>query len=175
MYFFRTIQAEIFTENVQQSDDSIDNFLADTLCFPENYKMVNSQCYTKAWNQIKLGIRDSGFGCHRNFPMIVAAQISALADAIRWCQKYSIMMPCLSAPAVYLLQDTIRPFLKISNDFSSFSLQFSTFSPHLVAVFPTLRSLLTFFPFLCLGFGVWGLGFGVWGLGFRVWGLGFRV
>ena len=31
MYFIRTIPAEIFTESVQQSDDSIDNFLADTL------------------------------------------------------------------------------------------------------------------------------------------------
>ena len=36
--------------------------------------------------------------------------ISALADEIRWCQKYSSMMPWLSAPAVHLLPDTIRPF-----------------------------------------------------------------
>ena len=41
--------------------------------------------------------------------MIGAAQYGALADTIRCCQKYSIMMPWLSAPAVHLLQDTIRP------------------------------------------------------------------
>ena len=78
MYFLRTIPAEIFTENVQQSYDSIDNFLADTSCFPKNYKTVNSKCYTKALNQIRLGMRvyfkDSGFGCYRNLPMIYAAQ-----------------------------------------------------------------------------------------------------
>ena len=109
MYFLRTIPAEIFTENVQQSDDSIDNFLADTFCFPENYKTVNLQCYTNALNQIR--IRDSSFGCYRNLPMIDAAQNSALADASRWFQKYSIIMPWLSAPDVHLLQDTIRPFV----------------------------------------------------------------
>ena len=43
--------------------------------------------------------------------MIDAAQYSALADTIRWCKKYSIMIPWLSAPAVHLLQDTIRPFV----------------------------------------------------------------
>ena len=35
MYFLRSISAEIFTEN-EQSDDSIDNFLADTKCFTDN-------------------------------------------------------------------------------------------------------------------------------------------
>ena len=93
MYFLRTIPAETFTESVQQFDDSRDNFLADTLCYTENYKTVNSQCYTKALNQIRLGIRDSVFGFYRNLPMIDAAQYSALADTIGWCQKYSIMMP----------------------------------------------------------------------------------
>ena len=57
MYFLRTIPAEIFTENVLQSDDSINSFLADTLFIPENNKTVDSQCYTKSLNQIKLGIR----------------------------------------------------------------------------------------------------------------------
>ena len=74
MYFLRTIPAEIFTENVQQSDDSIDSFLADTLCFPENYNIVNSQCYTKTLDQIELGNRDRVFGCYRNLPLIDAAQ-----------------------------------------------------------------------------------------------------
>ena len=62
MYFLRTIPAEIFTENVQQSDDCIDNFLADTFCFHENsVQTVNSLCYAKASNQIRLGIRNIWF------------------------------------------------------------------------------------------------------------------
>ena len=42
-----------------------------------------------AFNQIRLGTRDSGFGCYRNLPMIDAAQgpnhqYSALADTVHW-------------------------------------------------------------------------------------------
>ena len=98
MYFLRTVLAEMFTENVKQSDDSIYNFAAVTSCFPENYKTINSQRYTKALNQIRLGIQDNGLGCYWNLPMIDAAQYSALADTMRWCKKKSIMMPWLSAP-----------------------------------------------------------------------------
>ena len=103
MYCLKTNSAEIFTKNVQQSDGSMDYFLADT---PRECKF---ECYTNALNQIR--IRDSSFGCYRNLPMIDAAQNSALADASRWFQKYSIIMPWLSAPDVHLLQDTIRPFV----------------------------------------------------------------
>ena len=56
----------------------------------------------------RLGIQDSGFGCYINLPIVDAAEYSALADTMCWCQKYSIMMPWLSSPAVHLLRDTIR-------------------------------------------------------------------
>ena len=116
MYSFRAVPAVIFTEGVQQSDDSIGDFSADTLCFPENYrdKTVNAQCYLKALNQLIQrchGMRDGGFVCYRKLPMIDAAQYSAHADTMHWCQKYSIVMVWSSAPAGYLLQDTFGLFV----------------------------------------------------------------
>ena len=75
------------------------------------------QCYKKALipGQIRLGIRESGycgFGCSNfscrcfrmfqwlNLPIIDAAQYSALADWLLWCQKCSIVMPWLWASVV---------------------------------------------------------------------------
>ena len=111
MYFLRTIPADLFKGDVQKSDDNIDNFLADTLSFPANYTEVNSHLYLKALDQIRLGIRDGGFGCYRNLPLHDAAQYSAIADTIRWCHTHNIVMPWLSAPAVHLLQNNIKPFV----------------------------------------------------------------
>ena len=76
MYCLKTISAEIFTKNVQQFDDSMDYFLADT---PRECKF---ECYTNALNQIRLGIRDSGLVCYQNLPMVHAAKYSALSDTI---------------------------------------------------------------------------------------------
>ena len=44
-------------------------------------------------------------------PLIDAAQYSAIADTIRWCQKHNTVIPWLSTPTVQLLQNTIRPFV----------------------------------------------------------------
>ena len=51
--------------------------------------------------------------------MLDAAQFSALADTIRWCQKYSIMMPWLSAVTQHPLFTSYEilsdPLLQISS------------------------------------------------------------
>ena len=69
-------------EHIQQSDDSVDGFWADALCFPKDYKSANHQIYQKALNQIRLGIREGGFGCYRNLPLIDVAQYSAIASTM---------------------------------------------------------------------------------------------
>ena len=90
MYFLRTITVEIFTKS---SPWAIwwqhRQFLGRNLLFP--WELQN--CKFAELHE--------------------AAQYSALADTMRWCQKYSIMMPWLSAPAACLLKDSIslRPFV----------------------------------------------------------------
>jgi hypothetical protein len=73
-YSLRTTAPFITEPATLQLDQSVDNFLADTLHFPASFQTSQEALhYERAIQQLRLGIRDRGSGCFRNAPLVAAA------------------------------------------------------------------------------------------------------
>ena len=65
-YFMGILDADHFRDSLVAFDDSVDNFWADLLRFPDDFHRTNSDMYKSALQQLCLGIRDGGRWCYRN-------------------------------------------------------------------------------------------------------------
>jgi hypothetical protein len=93
-----------------KSDQSVDNFLADTLYFPASFRTSEeAPCYERAIQQLRLGIRDGGSGCFRNAPLVAAASYNALAVTISWLHKHQIAFNWLQKPLLQTLVSFVNP------------------------------------------------------------------
>jgi hypothetical protein len=103
-YSLRTTAPFITEQATLQLDQSVDNFLADTLHFPANFRSSQEALhYERAIQQLRLGIRDGGSGCFRNAPLVAAASYSALAVTITWLHKHPIAFNWQQQPLLQTL------------------------------------------------------------------------
>ena len=54
------LEADHFRDSLVAFDDSVDNFWADLLQFPDDFHQANREMYKSALQQLRLGIRDDG-------------------------------------------------------------------------------------------------------------------
>ena len=81
-YFMGILEADHFRDSLVAFDDSVDNFWADLLQFPNDFHQTNSETYNSALRQLRLGIRDGGSGCYRNEPLLSVAQYSTVSATL---------------------------------------------------------------------------------------------
>ena len=109
-YSLRTTAPFITEPATSKLDQSVDNFLADTLHFPDNFRTSEEALnYERAIQQLRLGIRDGGSGCFRNAPLAAAASYSALAVTISWLHKHQIAFNWLQQPLLQTLVSFVNP------------------------------------------------------------------
>jgi len=109
-YSLRTTAPFITEQATLQLDQSVDNFLADTLHFPANFRSSQEALhYERAIQQLRLGIRDGGSGCFRNAPLVAAASYSALAVTINWLHKHPIAFNWQQQPLLQTLVSFENP------------------------------------------------------------------
>jgi len=84
------VDADHFRDSLVAFDDSVDNFWADLLQFPDDFHRTNCGRYKSALQQLRLGIRDGGSGCYRNEPLLSVAQYSTVSATLKWCTRHPV-------------------------------------------------------------------------------------
>ena len=84
-YFLRAAAMTVSTPLMQTLDDSFDSFMAATLDFPEEFTAdAAADHYSRALQQIRLGIKQGGCGLTSAALIVPAALFSAVCAFTRW-------------------------------------------------------------------------------------------
>ena len=84
-YFLRAAAMAVSTPIMRNVDDSFDSFMAATLDFPEDYSNGDKQVhYSRALQQIRLGIKQGGYGLTSAALIVPAALYAAICAFTRW-------------------------------------------------------------------------------------------
>jgi len=92
-------------------DDSVDNFWADLLQFPDDFHQANCEMYKSALRQLRLGIRDGGSGCYRNEPLLSVTQYSTLSATIKWCAQHPANFTWLPVSIEVILKRSLQAII----------------------------------------------------------------
>ena len=89
-YFLRAAAIAISTPLMQHLDGSFDSFMAATLDFPHDFASCQEgPHYTRALQQVRLGIKQGGYGLTSAALIIPAASYSAICAFTRWLHEES--------------------------------------------------------------------------------------
>ena len=87
-YFLRAAAINISTPLMQTLDDSFNTFMATTLDFPHDFAgCAEGPHYTRALHQIRLGIKQGGYGLTSAAMIVPAASYSAICAFARWLHE----------------------------------------------------------------------------------------
>jgi hypothetical protein len=89
-HFPRAAALAISTPLMQGLDDSFDNFMAATLDFPHDYSSnASERQYANALQQIRLGIKQGGYGLTSAALIVPAALYTAICAFTKWLHEES--------------------------------------------------------------------------------------
>ena len=107
-YFMGIVDADHFRDSLVAFDDSVDNFWADLLQFPDDFHRTNCGRYKSALQQLRLGIRDGGSGCYRNEPLLSVAQYSTVSATLKWCTRHPVNFTWLPVSIDEILKQSLQ-------------------------------------------------------------------
>jgi hypothetical protein len=110
-YFMGILEADHFRDSLVAFHDSVDNFWADLLQFPDDFHQANREMYKSALQQLRLGIRDGGSGCYRNEPLLSVTQYSTLSATLKWCAQHPANFTWLPVSIEAILKRSLQAII----------------------------------------------------------------